>query len=375
MADVNALNAYLAGLEAVLPPPTGVVSMRDREAARPLSPYESGQLEQLQQFLQQSQALQEELWQRWQQAQTARERSLAEVQMLGAAAADLAIAERLAYSAGEVEAPQRMRSALNAGQEQLIRQALESPESLIEPAPLPQARRGGGEKDQLLEATWKCLEAVRKDTARASKDAISSLLAMRLAVVKEAVEMLGADLGRALDETSSGFLKSAVDYVVSAVLKLRLLIGPDGEQEVKQAVLDFLEKVKDEEFINKAVDKFLDTRDVYDESKTWIRAYEGDAAELQRISEEIAALQGSFDGRVKVVNAVVKGLAVVKLLPILATPPWGPLGVAAAYLGVVGYTLYSAHDHVDSGKYAFFDRVRGVRGTLKAELVGQEPAS
>jgi len=44
------------------------------------------------------------------------------------------------------------------------------------------------------------------------------------------------------------------------------------------------------------------------------------------------------------------------------------LGMASAYLSVTGYILYSAHDHVDSDQYAFFDRVQGVRSTLVSEL-------
>ncbi len=74
----------------------------------------------------------------------------------------------------------------------------------------------------------------------------------------------------------------------------------------------------------------------------------------------------------RIADVVIKGLSVARLFSPLAALPWGPLGMASAYLSVVGYVLYSAHDHVDSDKYAFFDRVQGVRGTLVTELMVNE---
>ena len=82
----------------------------------------------------------------------------------------------------------------------------------------------------------------------------------------------------------------------------------------------------------------------------------------------VRLLQGSFRGRIRVADIVIKGLSVVRLFSPLAKFPWGPLGMASAYLSVTGYILHSAHDHVDSDHYAFFDRVQGVRGTLISEL-------
>lgn len=373
MSEESVLQSYLAGLEQWLPSPATEIRMRAGEADRPLTPFAPHEIGPLQHLLLQSQALQAELWQRWQAAEDARQRSMVEVQLLAAAAADLAMAERLTASN---QPAVRMRSAISVNQEGLILQALRDPASLLAPAALPAARRGGegtaNEKTVLLEATWNCLEAVRKDTARASRDAITSLLSMRLAVLKEAAEMLGGSIIGSLQGEEGGFLQTAVDYVLSAILKLRLLIGPEGEQQVKEAVLEFLEKVKEEEFLAKNVDKFLGATQVYEDGKAWLRGYEGDAAALAPLTAQMAALQGSFAGRVKVADMIVKGLAVVKLLPALAAPPWGPLAVAAAYLGVVGYVLYSAHDHIDSDKYAFFDRVDGVRGVLRAALVTAE---
>lgn len=379
MTNETVLSVYLDGLAGVLPAGPAAKSARDREAAKPLSPYASDQLADLEQFLLQSTALQQELWAQWQAAESARERSIAEVQLLGAAAADLAIAERLAYSAGELEggSKRKARSAMTRQHDATIRQALSDPASLLAPAKLPPPRRGGDfsrEGQQLVDAAKLCLNDVRTSAAAATKDTLGSLLSMKYAIVKEAAEMLGADLSEALAGTSGGFMKTAVDYIVSAIAKIRLLVGPDGEQEIKEAIADFVKQLQDETFVAEQVGKFLNTGDIYEESKVWVKAFEveGDKAVLTSTALEIAQLQGSFAGRVKVADTVVRGLAVIKLLPPLAAPPWGPLAVAAAYLGVSGYILFSAHDHVDSDKYKVLDRVRGVRGTIQAKLVVPE---
>ena len=365
MADI--LSEYVAGLSSLLAPPPETV--RGVAAAAPPS-YDANQLELAQQMLFQSVALQDELVGRWEVAEDAHDRSVAEVQLLGAAAADLAVAERLARSASDEaaasEAP--FRGATTGGNEALIMRALNEPEKLLKPARISAYRARGREARQLQAATWECLQFVRNETVDATKDALANLLVMDLAVLKEAAEIVGDDLSKRISGLAAGLMKMAVAYVLSASDKVRTLIGPENEEKVKQAAFDFIDRLQEEEYIGKGVDKFLNTGGIYEESKVWIQAYDGGNAVLTSAAEDIAALQGSFRGRIKIADVVIKGLAVAKLLPPLNTPPWGPLGIAAAYLGVIGYVLYSAHDHVDSDRYPFFDRVQGVRGTLIADL-------
>lgn len=172
-----------------------------------------------------------------------------------------------------------------------------------------------------------------------------------------------------IDHVATGLMKTALDYVLVAAAKIRALLGPDAVQRAKEAVLDFIIDLQEYELVSRVVDRFLDTDAIYEEGKGWIQAYDGSEKTLKATAKLIGALQGSFRGRVLVADVVIKGLSVARLLSPLAAPPWGPLGVASAYLTVVGYVLYSAHDHVDSDSFAFFDRVQGVRGTLMAELL------
>ncbi|RME84661.1 MAG: hypothetical protein D6775_04855 [Caldilineae bacterium] len=366
MPETSPFTDYLADLSRLLPPPSSAAPHeRAGEAARPPSPFGEDQLDEVRAFLQKSAAVREKLLQDLEEAATAHERSLAEIRLLGAAAADLAIAERL-IRAATAESETTMRDT-TGGSEHLIRKALENPEELIAPVALPAAYRGS-ENQKLLETTFKCLTFIRQQTVLSTKDAITGLLAMDLAVLKEAVEMLGKDAEELVSQASKGFVRTAVNYVFAATDKIRALLGPEGEEKVRQAVLDFIEKIEEDEFLTEAVERLLQTQVIYHQSRPWINGYSGPATALELTAEQIASLQGSFSGRVKLADTVLKGLAVVRLLPALNTPPWGPVAVAAAYLSVVGYVLFSAYDHVDSDRFPFLDRVRGVRGVLIDQL-------
>ncbi|MCX7852445.1 MAG: hypothetical protein N2383_06635 [Caldilineales bacterium] len=368
MATSDLFDAYLQGLSALLTPP-GAPKAGERagEALRPVSPYSATALAEAEGFLRQSRALQAELYRRWQEAVDAFERSKVEVQLLAAAAADLAVAERLLAAELEAKAPLRSARQSTAGDEDLIRQALQAPETLLTPAALP--RRRGAEAELLLEVTYRCLEDVKEKTVKATRDAIEGLLAMPLAVVKEAAEMVGVDLGAKLREVIGQSLQTAVDYILAAIEKLRLLLGPEGEQRIRQAVAEFVARLQDEKAVRQAIADFLATEAIYQQGKTWIKGYQGDTAVLVPLAGQITALQGSFAGRARVADVVVKGLALAKLVPaVWTTMPWGPLAVAAGYLAVVGFILFSAGDHVDSDRFAFFDRVEGVRHVLQKGL-------
>jgi hypothetical protein len=99
-----------------------------------------------------------------------------------------------------------------------------------------------------------------------------------------------------------------------------------------------------------------------------VQDYNGPDKDLARLTPGILALEGSFAGRNKLAATLIRLLSLAKLAKALRTPPWGPLIVASGYLLIIGYELYSAHDHVDSDRFPFFDRVAGVHTLIATEL-------
>lgn len=366
--DDDLVKAYVADLQMLLTPPR--VSTRSGEAARPVSPYADADIEAALRFLDQSALLEGALWQKWQEAPSPAERSRAEVQLLAAAAADLAIAERLLAPNLDAAARGRKRST-TGGNEDLIKQALVHPDELLAPTLKPVAFRGdAASKKALIDATYKCLDDIEARTFGASKDALEGLLLMPLAALKEAAEMLGVDVAEKLRQSTVAALRLAVEYILKATAKIRLLLGEQGEEQIKKGVADFLDQLKDDKKIRQAIERWIDKMGIYEQGKGWIEAYAGDDARLVAARDQIIVLQGSFAGRARIADVVVKGLAVAKVALALqmATLPWAQLAAAAAYIGVAGFVLYSALDHADSDRFRSFDRVHGVRGILKTEL-------
>jgi hypothetical protein len=66
----------------------------------------------------------------------------------------------------------------------------------------------------------------------------------------------------------------------------------------------------------------------------------------------------------------MKVMAFVKV-PLLVAAPWGTLAICAAYLGALGYTIYSNGDILDwrrTGEVKWLDRVEGLRTVVKKSL-------
>ncbi len=296
------------------------------------------------------------------QAQTANDRSRAEVQLLAAAAADLAAADALTSGPKTAFRGQEDVSAL-------IRTAFTDPDALLRPT-IRRAHYRGADKD-LLAAIHQTLNSIQESAIETTADTITAALTMNMAVLRDAARLAGLDVKQALEDLGA---EEAVIFVIEAWQKMSALIGEDNVEKIQDAVSEAIEKLREKTAVASYVERFLDIDDIYKEGRALVQHYDGPDKDLARLTPQILALEGSFAGRNKLVAALVRLLSLAKLAKVLRTPPWGPLIVASAYLLLIGYELYSAHDHVDSDRYPFFDRVAGVRTLLADALDGHEAA-
>ena len=339
---------YLAGLEAVL--------RRATMRAAPRGDVSSSARDLLPRSQETGRALSAAL----SEAQLPSERSLVEVQLLAAAAADLAVAERLA---GNREDRATLRG--DSPDDALIWQGLTDPASLLHPTIRP-ARYRGADKD-LQAAIHQTLTSIQEDAIETTADTITAALTMNIAVLREAVKLAGVDVKQALEDLGAD---EAVAFVIEAWQKLADLIGEDNFEKIENTLSESIEKLREKTAVATYVKKFLDADGIYKECRTLVQQYDGPDKDLARLTPEILALEGSFAGRNKLAATLIRLLSLAKLAKVLRTPPWGPLIVASGYLLIIGYELYSAHDHMDSDRYPFFDRVAGVQTLITTELGG-----
>jgi len=328
---------YLPQLEALLAP-----TMRSAAA------------QQTDDFLAQSQAARHTLAADLARAQDQTERSRAEVQLLAAAAADLAVAQRLA-------GPQQpsLRSQTNPWP--LLHTALTDPDALLRPTIRP-ARYRGADRD-LLAATYQVLNSIQESAIETTADAITAALSMDMAMLRDAAKLAGLDIKKALAELGADEIST---LAIESWQKMSLLIGEENMEKVQETMAETIEKLREKTAVSSYVEKFLATEAIYHESRAIIQAYTGPDKAIAQLTPQIIALQGSFAGRNKITASLTRLLSIAKLMEALRTPPWGPLIVASGYLLIIGYELYSAHDHVDSDKFPFFDRVAGVRTLISS---------
>ena len=290
------------------------------------------------------------------EAETAQARSRVEVQLLAAAAADLAVIERLAGRS----TTSIMRDDAIA---QLIQQALTDPDALLRPTIHPPRYRGA-DRD-LLATIYQTLISIEESATETTADAITAALSMDMALLREAAKLAGLDVKQILEDMGG---EEIVTLAIEAWQKMSFLIGEDNVAKVQETMGEVIEKLREKTAVSSYMERFLATEAIYRESRSLVQHYNGSDQKIAQLTPKIIALQGSFSGRNKVAASLIRLLSMVKLIKALRTPPWGPLIVASGYLLIIGYELYSAHDHVDSDRYPFFDRVAGVRTILATEL-------
>ncbi len=334
---------YLSTLQTLLASPAVA-----RGEASPSSPLAT--------FLTESQQAGTQLVQAWQAASDPSARHQIEVQLLASAAADLAV---LAQSGGQDEPVTRGAEALWP----LIQTGLTQPQTLLQPSIRPRHYRGA-DKD-LLAAVYGVLMSIREDATETVSDAITGALTMNFAILREAARLAGTDIKTLLKDLGADEIAALAGQ---ALYKLLALVGEANLAHIQQAAQEALEKLQEKAAVATYMERFLATQSIYQESRALVQAYEGPDRDLARLTPRILAIEGSFSGRNKLAAAWIRLLALAKLIPALKTPPWGPLATASGYILIIGYELYTAHDHVDSDRYPFFDRVAGVH-TLMTEAL------
>ena len=329
---------YFKHLQALLAPRT---TLREAGAT-------SGRL--YEPFLAESQDVRAALATALSEAETAQARSRVEVQLLAAAAADLAVADAL------LSGPEARFRGQDDDTVSLIQTALTDPDVLLRPT-IPPVHYRGADRD-LLAAVHQTLNSIQESAIETTADAITAALTMNMAVLRDAAKLAGLDVKQVLEDLGA---EEVVVFVIEAWQKMSALIGEDNVEKVQEAVGETIEKLREKTAVAGYVERFLDTESIYKESRKLVQHYDGPDKDLARLTPQILALEGSFAGRNKLVATLIRLLSLAKLAKVLRTPPWGPLIVASGYLLLIGYELYSAHDHVDSDRYPFFDRVAGVR--------------
>lgn len=291
------------------------------------------------------------------------DRAAAEVQLLAGAALDLAVASQLAGTAGPtraVAAPLLDLAALQA--------LIAAPEAyLVGAAAARSARAVGDPVHTLTDAVHNSLAAITGDVVDSGSHVIEGVLLLDAALLKEAVQAVGTEIGHRLGIDLSGLTGRVLAFILSANSKVLSLAGLDTLDEGRKQLSLWLTQLRGGTLFPDLVRRLYQTQAIESEIDGWITAFHGDQAILLAGRDQVTQLAGQFGAKADIVTKITQGLSLVKLAPPLATPV-GRLLVAATYLGLMIFILGSGYDHVDSDRLKLLDRVEGVRGISKRLL-------
>jgi hypothetical protein len=250
-------------------------------------------------------------------------------------------------------------------------------------------------KATLSDEANRTLQAITVRTCKVVHDGVRDLLLLDAASLYQGVALVSKDAAQLLQQAAAA-LGTLAERLVSAAIRLLLqafnailaLLGGNTQQS-RQQVSKWVDQLKAQgqsqqglEAVTRLVVHIYEPDMVKEDVASWLEATQAPPAEIAQTAVTVQSLSQHYDATADRVEQLLKAIAFVKALP-LARTPQGTVVVAAAMLGVVGYTVYAGYSHVDSGRIVFanrfgFDipeRIAGVRQTVQTALAVVEPPS
>ncbi|MBC8449683.1 MAG: hypothetical protein H8D78_18275 [Chloroflexi bacterium] len=299
-------------------------------------------------------------------------RQVAEIRLLAACTADLALADDLVnLDRGKPRLTSRGRYGPSVSQD-LLQLLTMSDEEIVKQALTPKRLRGvtraaGPAADRMQEAVDTTLDHLLEGTADTGQRAIEGLILMDAALLLEAARIVGGDIAEKLGEGLSRLMQSAVRYILAAYDKVALLLGAEKMAEIREQILGWITDLQEGELFPELVEKLFQTEALKGEVAGWLAASSVSDATLGETRATVEQLDAAFGSKMELADKIISSLALVKLLPPTMTPV-GRLVIAAVYLGLAGYVVFTGYDHVDSDRWKLIDRVSGVRQVAQEAL-------
>ncbi len=307
------------------------------------------------------------------------ERELAGLKLVAGAAYDLSVANDLLSQEQEGETERAAQSMVASSDD--LREVMAAP-LISGMAGLIEVERGALPTDpaaaraQLQQTIADFCRVIPQDAASLSQMSVSGVLNLGLGPAQGALSLATQEIMSRVPDTVSPITRHAAEIVTEAICKLRAAIGAETEQQAQDQAIQWLQDMeKNRDAVSSLLDQLYETPRIAAEvTKTVQGAPQNAAADsFNKATQKLTDLQQQFDKSKSILENVMRVMALVKSA-FLASPPWGPLALYAAYLSLLAYAVYSGGDYVDwyrTGDKAWLDRVQGLRTTVRTALANQ----
>jgi hypothetical protein len=335
-------------------------------------------------------------------------REAAEMKLLAQANAQAQVALTLLQTAIDESQGRSLgvtRGSLTAGSQQAIDgllNILETPlEQGLQPFIEERSLRGAAvinpavARQGLQDSVRRSLTNISRTASQVSGLGLETLFNLDDTLLIKGVALVSQDLADLIDHVIKGF-NALVSRLATAAMRLLLqaydwvlaLIGKDGEQAARQKVQGWVDQLRqghlqagDENTLaSQLVEQVYATKTINDLVSQWLASSQADPATITQTADAVDGLSARYIAKTGQVTSFLKVASLARSLPLPVDKlPYLQVVVAAVVLGLLGYTLFSGYDYVDSGSVNFFnrfqvhipDRVEGVSATVQKTLVAK----
>src|SRR6266487_1050381 len=304
------------------------------------------------------------------------QRELAALKLVATAAYDLSVASDLLDAENVGLTGERERGVSNAVlASDLVRRILDAPleEGIgglleVERTVLPNDPTVA--RAQLEATITAFLSDIPQQAATMSQMALAGVINLRLEPAQAAFSLATQEVLARVPSGVSLIVRRGAALVVEAINKLWTAIGPQREAQAHQQITNWLDQLQRERAtVVGLLDMLYEAQRIGEEASGLIAAAPTGtvAARYNQATLALEVLSHGYDQTSGILEWVLRILALVKG-PLLAAAPWGPLATYSAYLGVLGYAIYSGGDYLDwyrTGNITWLDRVQGLRTAVK----------
>lgn len=301
----------------------------------------------------------------------------AEQHLLAQAVLDLQLADRflnIAAVAGETEAPPLTRAARapmpTVDPVAILRMPLEEGgQRLLSPAPVRGVAREASAED-VIQAADVAISELLDHVVDFGQDAISGLLGLDTALLKEAATLISAELGelvQKLGEQASRLVAKAITFIVRAYDSLLAAIGQDMASEMRQRVAQWLVRLQEGENIAGLVGTMYTVEAARLRVRHAVDQSSAPAIVLGQARDAVDALPGAFAERTTLMRQLLAGLGLIKRFP-AARVPMAELASASLYLLLLGVMVLIGADYLDAPRLDRLQRVPGVPEVVESSL-------
>jgi hypothetical protein len=315
------------------------------------------------------------------------ERELAALQLMAAAACDLAIANDLVLSggvgiAGEAAERGTAGPAVMAELQTILSAPLELGLSGLIQSEQGVERAGGplevqAARQALLEAVNGAVDDIRDDAAGVARVALLGLRLVPASAMRIAASVVAYAMITELSDDISAGVRKASGLLVSAIDKVLKPLG----RETSPARIDaarWIDTLKGSTLFGALLDRLYESERIQEDvaQQVWAAPSILEAATFNSAGGQVSLLATKFRKHKSTITWVARGLAVARFWAV-GLEPWGPLALTAAYLATIGYTVYLGGDYVDwyrlgaSGRLGLAAGVRTVVRQTLAQAVTQ----